>query len=135
MSEYIKNPLHVGISITDTDKSIQWYHDVIGFEMISSQYIPALKAVVTFLKKDNFELELFQCDEILQLNGIANVSGDNRILGTKHVAFLVSDMNELKKEFQRKNVSIIVESKINNEKVMFIKDPDDNVMEFIERTV
>ena len=65
MSNHITNVLHVGISVSDMERSLKWYKEVMGFEQVmKDNYIPPLGARIVFIRGwGGFEIELFQYDE------------------------------------------------------------------------
>ena len=135
MSKHIVKALHVGISVTDMERSLQWYREVLGFgEVLKDFYAPPLGARICFLRGcGGFELELFRYD---QPNGIP---ADRRVpnldlqtVGTKHVAFEVDDMAALKEHFLSCGVDIAHEVTMDGEAVMFVRDPDGVLLEFIQ---
>ena len=135
MSKHIVKALHVGISVTDMERSLQWYREVLGFgEVLKDFYAPPLGARICFLRGcGGFELELFRYD---QPNGIP---ADRRVpnldlqtVGTKHVAFEVDDMAALKEHFLSCGADIAHEATMDGEAVMFVRDPDGVLLEFIQ---
>lgn len=136
MSDHIRKVLHVGISVNDMEESIKWYQDNLGFGVVGDEYAEPLRARVVFIRREDldFELELFQYDEpkaIPQDRLMPN--SDLQTVGTKHVAFLVDDMNALKEEFSQNQVDIALEVKMGTDAVMFIRDCNGVLIEFIQK--
>ena len=105
MISNVLKPLHVGISVSNMEASVEWYRKNLGFEKKQDDYAPPLKARVCFIEKDGFELELFQYDDpkpIPEERKTPNT--DLQTIGTKHVAFLTDDMQALKKGFVENGV-------------------------------
>ncbi len=133
-ADNIVKALHVGISIKDMEASLKWYKEVLGFEMVKDDYAPPLGARICFIRKDDFEIELFQYDDpkpIPQDRLVPN--SDLQTIGTKHAAFEVDDMKALKEHFVAHNVDIAHEVTMDGESVMFIRDPDGVLIEFIQK--
>lgn len=134
MVENVKRALHVGISVKNMEKSLDWYKKNLGFELISDDYAPPLKARICFVGKDGFELELFEYDEPKDIPEDRRMPNtDLQTVGTKHVAFLTDDMKALKEGFVANNVDIAHEITMGTDAVMFVRDPDGVLIEFIQK--
>ena len=134
MISNVLKPLHVGISVSNMEASVEWYRKNLGFEKKQDDYAPPLKARVCFIEKDGFELELFQYDDpkpIPEERKTPNT--DLQTIGTKHVAFLTDDMQALKKGFVENGVDIAHEVTLEGNAVMFVRDPDGVLIEFIQK--
>ncbi len=136
MGNNIVKALHTGISVKDMEASLKWYEEVLGFVKYKDNYAPPLKARICFIKNDvlDYEIELFQYDEpkaIPQERLLPN--SDLQTIGTKHVALETDDMKALKERFVSQNVDIAHEVTMEGESVMFIRDPDGVLIEFIQK--
>ena len=60
-------------------------------------------------------------------------NSDLQTVGTKHVAFLVNDMAALKKDFVANGVDIAHEVHMGTDSVMFIRDCNGVLIEFIQK--
>lgn len=138
MSKNIVRVLHVGISVSDMDRSLKWYRDVLGFdELLKDSYVPPLSARVCFVRGcGGYQIELFQYDSPKAIPADRlDPDMDLQTIGTKHVAFLVDDMKSLKEHFLRNKVDIAHEINMDGESVMFIRDPDGVLLEFMQLQV
>lgn len=132
MSDHINGVLHTGISVLDMERSLDWYKEVLGFTKIKEEYIPPLRTRIVFIRRDDldYELELFRYDEPNPVpSERLTPNSDLQTAGTKHVAFEVDDVQALKSEFEEKGVDIVQQHLA----VMFIRDPDGTLIEFIQR--
>ena len=50
MADNIIKALHTGISVTDMERSLVWYRDVLGFEKVKDDYAPPLGARICFIR-------------------------------------------------------------------------------------
>lgn len=131
--EYIKKVLHVGISVYDMDTSLEWYKKNLGFEPYKDEYVPPLGARIVFIRKDDFEIELFQYDQPKKLpENRLTPNSDLQTVGTKHIAFATDHMEELKAHFMANNVDIAHEVTMDGQSVMFIRDCNGVLIEFIQ---
>lgn len=126
------SPTHVGVSVSDIDRSVQWYGDVFGFSVISRRMQPTLKAEVCFLERDGFQIELLRYEAPKPLPpGRLHPDDDLQTIGTKHIAFRTRQFAQLLGHLQRHKVDIVVQKQINNRQIAFIRDPDGILIEII----
>lgn len=134
MVENVMRPLHVGISVSNMDASLEWYKKNLGFELTQDDYVPPLGARICFVEKDGFELELFQYDDPKAIpEDRKTPNSDLQTIGTKHVAFLTDDMKALKEGFVANGVDIAHEVTMEGNAVMFVRDLDGVLIEFIQK--
>lgn len=129
----ICKPIHVGISIKDMESSLAWYRRNLGFELVKDSYAPPLHARVCFIRSGDFELELFQYDDPKPIpEDRLTPNTDLQTIGTKHIAFQVSDMDALKERFLKNGVDIAHEVVMEHDRVMFVRDNSGVLIEFIQ---
>lgn len=136
MNDHVVQVLHVGISVKDMKTSLKWYEQILGFQKVKDDYAPPLGARICFIRRDDldFEIELFQYDEPKPLPEERRVPNtDLQTIGTKHVAFQTDDMPALKERFLANGVDIAHEVTMDGEAVIFIRDPDGVLIEFIQK--
>ena len=135
MSKNVVKVLHVGISVSDMERSLKWYKEVLGFnELLKDDYVPPLGARICFIRGcGGFEIELFQYDQPKAIPSDRLVPNtDLQTIGTKHAAFETDDMPALKAHFVACGVDIAHEVTMDGEAVMFVRDPDGVLLEFIQ---
>ena len=136
MSKNIVKVLHVGISVSDMERSLKWYDEVLGFsEKLKDFYAPPLGARICFIRGcGGFEIELFQYDAPKPIpEDRLKPNSDLQTIGTKHAAFEVDNMAALKEHFVACGVDIAHEVTMDGESVMFIRDPDGCLLEMIQK--
>ena len=136
MAGEVIKALHTGISVRDMDEALAWYENVLGFKPVYDQgYVPPLGAHLYFIEDRNgYQIELFKYDDPKPCpEDRWNPNSDLQTMGTKHVAFIVDDMASLREHFVSNNVDIAHEVNMGDEAVMFIRDPDGVLIEFIKR--
>lgn len=136
MSNHITKVLHVGISVSDMERSLKWYKEVMGFEeVLKDDYVPPLGSRIVFIRGcGGFEIELFQFDRPKEIPADRRTPNtDLQTIGTKHAAFEVDNMPALKAHFVECGVDIAHEVTMDGESVMFVRDPDGVLLEFIQR--
>ena len=135
MSKNVVKVLHVGISVSDMERSLKWYKEVLGFDqLLKDDYVPPLGARICFIRGcGGFEIELFQYDAPKAIPSDRLVPNtDLQTIGTKHAAFETDDMPALNAHFVACGVDIAHEVTMDGEAVMFVRDPDGVLLEFIQ---
>ena len=135
MSKNVTKVLHVGISVSDMERSLKWYKKVLGFDqLLKDDYVPPLGARICFIRGcGGFEIELFQYDAPKAIPSDRLIPNtDLQTIGTKHAAFETDDMPALKAHFVACGVDIAHEVTMDGEAVMFVRDPDGILLEFIQ---
>ncbi len=130
----VKKPLHVGISVQNMEESLKWYEENLGFTLAADDgFVPPLGARICFIQNGEFQLELFEYQQPKPLpedRWLPN--SDLQTIGTKHVAFEVESMAEMKERLVKNGVDIAHEVEMNGNKVMFIRDCSGVLIELIE---
>lgn len=136
MIDHVKQVLHAGISVYHMDESVAWYTQNLGFRLVKDDgFVPPLKAHIVFLEKDGFFLELFEYEEPKQLpDDRLMPNTDLQTVGTKHIAFATDNMDALKKNFETNGVDIAHEVRMGSDVVMFVRDCNGILIEFIQTT-
>jgi methylmalonyl-CoA/ethylmalonyl-CoA epimerase len=128
-------PAHVGLSVNNAEQSIEWYRNVLGFELVKDDgFVPPLQARVCFLERDGFQLELFEYVQPKPLPADRlTPNSDLQTIGTKHVAFYVDDMSVVKAHLAEYQVDIAHEVNMGGEAVLFLRDCNGILIELIQR--
>ncbi len=121
--------LHAMIRVKDIDASMKFYTELLGLE--KTHEIKLEDSILHFLKdKDSdFEIELTQNFDIPE-NGYQNGNAFG------HFAVETKNMNEFDKKIKNLGYEYLYEPFILEEassKIAFIKDPDGNEIEVIEK--
>jgi len=121
--------LHTCLNVANLDRSIQFYTKELGLQFVSRQEIKQNNAEIAFLRDgDNGALELTHWRDKKSL-----VEGDN----FDHIAFETEDIAKKVDELRTHGVAIAMEPyslQGSSSKIAFIKDPDGNWLELIERS-
>lgn len=130
----VKKPLHVGISVRNMEEALNWYEKNLGFTLVEDDgFIPPLGARICFVQNGDFQLELFEYEQPKPLpEDRLTPNSDLQTIGTKHVAFEVERMAEMRARLVENGVDIAHEVEMNGNKVMFIRDCSGVLIELIE---
>ena len=134
---------HTGISVSDLDRSINFYRDLLGMELLSNNRFsdnPVLNTIidlkdavgrVAMLRSNNAFLELFE-----YLQPTPRVSDIRRPVcdhGITHVCFAVEDIESDYKRLKAVGIIFHCEPQlVGKVKATYGRDPDGNVFELLE---
>lgn len=125
---------HVAISVTNKEASVEFYKKF-GFKEFKSWEAEDESIKIEMLKLENTVLEIFCYQENTQLPETAkSIATDLPVIGTKHFALGVENIEEAKKFVLENNICKDVEIKVGRlgKPYFFIADPDGILVEIIE---
>ena len=135
---------HVGIVVNDLEKSIHFWQELIGFNIVSDNIEPSpyieellsLKATnlrtVKFSDNKGFIVELLKFDSS---NKESDWQGDLSTTGLTHIALTVESVEQLVNklnEFSYTSLSKIMKSPNGQVKVVFVNGPENLKLELVE---
>lgn len=142
-NDMIENIRHIGIVVSDIQKSIEFYEKHLGFKVLKRMeeggfYLDSLLSIknskVTTVKLINNYGNII---ELLYFHNKKNDKIKKRIysIGLTHFAINVKNISELYLKLSRKGVEFLSSPQIspdNYAKVAFCKDPDGVYIELVE---
>jgi catechol 2,3-dioxygenase-like lactoylglutathione lyase family enzyme len=142
---------HTGLTVSDLERSIAFYRDVLGFELVqqwdSAQ--PYLRTILGFPDAD-LRIALLRLPsatgpsghhiELLEYRSPRGVRGDPRTCnpGNAHVAFMVEDLDTVYTELRARGVRFrsapveIAHGRHKGAKAVYFLDPDDITLELVQ---
>ncbi len=130
---------HVGIVVSDLERSLDWYRTVLEFELRARTIVPDTGLEFAYVSRDGIELELF-----MQL-GSKPASADARGVfssfhqqGIPHFALGVASVDAAYEWAVGKGLDVILAPQVNETmgvRYLFIADPDGTQIEFLERLI
>ena len=102
-------PHHTALTVKNTDESIRWYQDKLGFAVTHRYNKHGME--ITILELDGVRLELFCYGEDTKpLPKYRNdLMADLHVIGTKHISIQVDNIHQIVKELKGKGVEFVME--------------------------
>ena len=136
---------HTSFTVSDLDHSLKFYTEMLGMEMISladrpQEFcekvtgIPGAKMKIAYVKGADYNIELIQ---YLSPPGKKLDTSTNNV-GSAHLCFIVDNMMEMYRDLSSKGVHFrgqpvsIPAGPNKGGLVVYLTDPDDNNLEFVE---
>jgi catechol 2,3-dioxygenase-like lactoylglutathione lyase family enzyme len=142
----VKRIHHVGILVSDLDRSVTFYHDILGFDVIEKVDLVAGQEVSEGVGLADAQLSLVHLKvgdgqtkiELLHYLSPKSrpIPDDSRAndIGVGHAAFQVIDIESYYKTLKDKGVRFIskVQESSTGEKFCYFYDPDGAILEIIQ---
>jgi len=125
---------HLGVSVPDLEASIQWYVDVLGFELEHRAHIPSIPADIAFVRNGPMRVELFQAPDAVALPDSRRIPDEDiKTHGNKHVSFACDDVKVLAEVLRERGADIVWVKDFGNGKAnCFLRDNAGNLIEFVQ---
>lgn len=123
MSKFDLTIHHASLIVSDTEKSLQFYRDVLGMEPTERPPLPFPGA---WLKLGDQQIHLLELDNPDPTTGRPAHGGRDR-----HVAMYCNSVDALKQALDEAGIAYT--TSISGRKALFCRDRDGNALEFIER--
>lgn len=141
----IKEVRHIGISVTNMNKSLKFYKDLLGFkierEMNESGIHINNMLSLDDVKVNTVKLSISETNntliELLQFISHPNISGKADItkIGTSHFALTVNNLDQLYFKLKNNGINFNSPPQLSPDgyaKVAFCLDPDNTLIELVE---
>jgi catechol 2,3-dioxygenase-like lactoylglutathione lyase family enzyme len=122
--------------IEDLDTSINWYSDVLGFNLIQKNEFTESGFSQANLHQSNTSLELIQLQSAISLKeNLPNYTSKTRVHGIFKIGFTLAEFDIRIAHLKEKEVEFhgnIVRDKLSGKRMVIIKDPDGNKIQLFE---
>tara|TARA_R100001086_G_C11834279_1_gene257442 strand:+ start:1135 stop:1569 length:435 start_codon:yes stop_codon:yes gene_type:complete len=137
---------HVGVVITDIDKSLDFYVNMLGFR-VSKRANESGKCIDNFLNLEHTEVTTIKMSddngnilELLHFSSHPDKSDNNKVrflneIGCSHFALTVDNLDELYLSLNNKDIKFNYPPQVSDDgkvKVAFCRDPDGTFIEMVE---
>jgi catechol 2,3-dioxygenase-like lactoylglutathione lyase family enzyme len=125
-----KDSFDLGMLVSDINRSLDFYQGTLGLKYIEER--PSMFGTMYRLRFGKSDLKLIKPDRLPPKGPI----GIGNQLGFRYITFRVRNLSELCASLKSKGVEFAVEEKEARPGVSLamVKDPDGNIVEFVERT-
>ncbi|MBN1380784.1 MAG: VOC family protein [Deltaproteobacteria bacterium] len=130
MMKPAKNSLDLGIVAGDIKASLDFYQNTLGLEFVGTT--PLWFGTMHRLRFGESDFKLIEPKEVPPKGAI----GVEKQVGFRYVTFVVTNLSELCAELKEKGVEFTVPERDMRPgvRIAMVKDPDDNIVEFVERS-
>ena len=122
--------------VSNIDTSIDWYTQVLGFEVLNFVESKERGFKQSNLKKNAIAIELIELDSAISIEDVPYYTSKTRVKGFFKTGFLVSDFNKWMRHLTNKEVNFhgsVVTDDTNGKRMVIIKDPDGNRIQIFEK--
>jgi lactoylglutathione lyase len=125
-----KDSLDLGIIVSNIEASLRFYRDILGLQFVGT--VPLWFGIMHRLRFGTSDFKLIE-PKIIPPKGAAGLEAQ---LGYRYVTFVVKDLSQLCADLKRIGVEFALEeTEIRpGTRIAMVKDPDDNILEFVERS-
>lgn len=127
-----KSAIDLGIVITDSEKSLAFYRDLLGFEHVADTPMPiAGGGTMHRLNCGDTLLKLVKLNETPERSGSGGIAGAT---GMRYFTMIVSNLNDIMSacEAAGTTVAVPVTEVRAGVTIGMVEDPDGNWVEFVE---
>lgn len=129
-------PHHIGITVSDIERSVAWYADTLGFTEKLRVNVAERGLTIVLAERDGFIIELFAKTDSTPIREEEREVGSSLGYGGyRHLAFTVPSVDDIWAEFQAKGLDLAVAPNDNEKlgfRLCFIRDPDGVLLEFVQ---
>lgn len=126
---------HVGVSVSNLSRSIEFYRQNFGFTLERLIELPQRNLKVALLQKAGFTIEMLQFADALPLPDYRKTTeSDGKTIGVKHFCMRVNDIQGVSDFLKRNGVEFASEVAVGVRGLrrFFVKDPDGILVELSE---
>ncbi|MGC8603796.1 MAG: VOC family protein [Desulfomonilaceae bacterium] len=130
MMKPAKNSLDVGVIVSDINRSLNFYRDILGLEFIEK--VPLWFGTLYRLRFGASDFKLIE-PKVVPPEGSLGLENQ---LGFRYVTFVIENLSKLCIELKNKGVEFTIPEKEIRAgvRIAMVKDPDGNIVEFVEKT-
>ena len=130
MMKAAKESLDLGIIVGDIKASLRFYQDILGLEFVG--ITPVWFGTMHRLRFGTSDFKLIEPQKVPP-RGAAGLENQ---LGFRYVTFVVKDLSQLCAELKGKGIEFALPEKEVRPgvRIAMVKDPDGNIVEFVERS-
>ena len=130
MMKPAKNSLDIGVIVSDIKASLNFYQNILGLEFVGT--VPLWFGTMHRLRFGTSDFKLVE-PKVLPPRGTIGLENQ---LGFRYVTFVIENLSELCADLQKIGIEFnVLEREMRpGVRIAMVKDPDGNVVEFVERS-
>jgi len=130
MMEPAKDSLDLGILVSDIKSSLNFYQNILGLKFVEER--PLWFGTMHRLRFGSSDFKLIDPHTRPPTGPI----GLESQIGYRYVTFVIKNLSKLCKELQTRGIDFVVPEKEIRPgvRIAMVKDPDGNIVEFVERS-
>jgi methylmalonyl-CoA/ethylmalonyl-CoA epimerase len=129
-------PYSITFSVTNIDLLTNWYVEKLGFKVVQKKSYPQFKTSLAFLELNGYRVELIKDDNAKDTVKLRpDPPAHTSIHGQSQFCLYTDNLDGLEKELTARQIKIIwkFQNKELNVKFLFIRDPENNLIQFLQR--
>lgn len=129
MMKPAKNSLDLGVIARDIKASLNFYQNLLGLEFVGTT--PLWFGTMHRLRFGESDFKLIEPKEVPPVGAV----GLENLLGFRYVTFVIENLSELCHELKENGIEFTVPEREFRPgvRIAMVKDPDGNIVEFVER--
>jgi len=127
----IKSLYHVALNATDGEKTAKFYTELLGFKETHRLEVPGAGNLIFVALGDGTEIEIFSDAKPL---AEGETAWEDPKVGFKHICLLVDDVEAETRRLKAAGVKFCMDpQEVVGLRISFLKDPDGNIVELLQR--
>ncbi len=124
------------VIVSDFDASLEWYQQVLGFEVVNRRALPERGIFQANLQREGADLEILALASAVDPSTLSEeVDEKTRFQGLFKIGFTVTDFSEWLEWFEAKAVEFhgdVVADPQSGKRMVILRDPDGNRVQIFE---
>ncbi|MBD3322251.1 MAG: hypothetical protein GF350_14220 [Chitinivibrionales bacterium] len=120
--------IHVGITVSDLERSVAWYREHFGFIEVRRFEKPGLEIKAAVIQLNGIQFELLQpANPVGRERPVSPLVKELKASGANHIALGVADISRCYETLENSGCTMVTE--LLGGKMFFCKDPDGTMLE------
>ena len=129
MMKPAKNSLDIGVIVSDIKASLNFYQNILGLEFVGT--VPLWFGTMHRLRFGTSDFKLVE-PKVVPPRGAIGLENQ---LGFRYLTFIIENLSDLCDDLQKRGIEFTLPEKEIRPgvRIAMVKDPDGNIVEFVER--